>query len=758
MSRRKCSIVSASLIFTSVGTDTIFTSMLNFQDVLKQKNAMPGALWSDEGVYAIAKEIQLLKPEQFGNIFLGMGPFHMEKIVIACLGKFLGCIGIDLALIETEAFGKLVVENSVMTGGHYCKGKEAMSLVSEVMTVLMFEEFQTDQDSTHCELEKQIETMETKMQQALDVDHTEFREIWEESKLLHADLKKSFTEWKETSGNENVRYWSLFLDELYPILRDLTHSIRQGDWHLFISAVRRCMPLFFGFGRTNYSRWGTLFLEDCLDIQRKFPGIYRCFIDGGWVMYHTLRQGSAVGFDMALEKCYNKPAKVAGGIIGMTRQKEAVALWNLLKHEKDLHVAQLLEWCNLGDKDDSELNLHHEFNPSSTKIGHERARILLDYIKSINNPFSTGIRLHNISTGADIPQEVVDGLLECLETGEKSYQEFVETRFRNKEKHLHDTIPTNRKTVFVKHASTPSTAKKSMAKKDAAETIRYIDYARERGYSMLELLKYELTSTSQFLTTECKDGIRLKKPDKASLSRELVNQLPEEKRNVKCDAQMTIVDFMALVRKLPMKKMGLDTFGQLAESLSNSILAKGSESTRIDIIFDVYQKSSIKQMERAQRSSSEEITITIRSDNQKLPVDLDMFWSSMLNKVRLQEYVFKWMLQNVVSEKEIIFGGVYGGECRKLLAGTETQIAELSSNQEEADDRIMFHINDGVVKHGVQSVLVDSRDTDVFVNLIFHFKKTWQLQKLFVKLGNRKNKKTVPVHLLVDQLDNNLVS
>ena len=121
------------------------------------------------------------------------------------------------------------------------------------------------------------------------------------------------------------------------------------------------MPLFFSFGRTNYCRWGTLFLEDCLDIQRKFPGIYRCFNDDGWVMYHT-RQCSRI--DMALEKCYNKPAKVAGGIIGMNRQKEAVALWNLLKHEKDIHVTQLLEWCNLGDKDDSELSLHHEFNPN----------------------------------------------------------------------------------------------------------------------------------------------------------------------------------------------------------------------------------------------------------------------------------------------------------------------------------------------------------------------------------------------------------
>ena len=47
-----------------------------------------------------------------------------------------------------------------------------MSLVSEVMTVLMFEQFKADQDSTSCELDQQIETTETKLQHALDVDRT----------------------------------------------------------------------------------------------------------------------------------------------------------------------------------------------------------------------------------------------------------------------------------------------------------------------------------------------------------------------------------------------------------------------------------------------------------------------------------------------------------------------------------------------------------------------------------------------------------
>ena len=67
--------------------------MINFQDVLKQKNQTCGPLWCDEGVYKLAKEIQLLYPQQFDNVFLGLGGFHTEKIILACCGKLLSDIG-----------------------------------------------------------------------------------------------------------------------------------------------------------------------------------------------------------------------------------------------------------------------------------------------------------------------------------------------------------------------------------------------------------------------------------------------------------------------------------------------------------------------------------------------------------------------------------------------------------------------------------------------------------------------------------------
>ena len=80
---------------------SIFSTLINFQDAMSQVSQSCGALWSDEGVYHIAKELQLLFPTEFDNIFLGMGSFHSAKIVINCLGQYLKDSGITEALVVT---------------------------------------------------------------------------------------------------------------------------------------------------------------------------------------------------------------------------------------------------------------------------------------------------------------------------------------------------------------------------------------------------------------------------------------------------------------------------------------------------------------------------------------------------------------------------------------------------------------------------------------------------------------------------------
>ena len=277
----------------------------------------------------------------------------------------------------------------------------------------------------------------------------------------------------------------------------MTHSVRIGDWELYVSAMRRAMALFFVFGRTNYSRWGPLHLQDCLDLQRKFPQIYKVFKDKGFVMYHTNRQGSAVGFDMALEKVYNKPAKRTGGIIGMTRRKEAVGMWNLLKHEKDQYVANMTVLCSFSDEDD-ELNLHHDFRPLTSKQGYERVNDLYRYIASIGNPFRSS-RMHNIVTGVEIPEEIVKNLLNAVQFGDRSYNQYVQLRLSEKQKSIHDLISANRNYLKVSQPPSKQSDKRPMGNSTASDVLQYLDYAKERGYDTKTLLSYELSANALYL-------------------------------------------------------------------------------------------------------------------------------------------------------------------------------------------------------------------------------------------------------------------
>ena len=50
--------------------------------------------------------------------YLGLGGFHMGKVVIDCIGLYLGEIGIENVLVENEIFGPISVK-SVTNGGNY---------------------------------------------------------------------------------------------------------------------------------------------------------------------------------------------------------------------------------------------------------------------------------------------------------------------------------------------------------------------------------------------------------------------------------------------------------------------------------------------------------------------------------------------------------------------------------------------------------------------------------------------------------------
>ena len=60
--------------------------------------------------------------------------------------------------------------------------------------------------------------------------------------------------------------------------------------------------------------------------------------------------------------------------------------------------------------------------------------------------------------------------------------------------------------------------------------------------------------------------------------------------------------------------------------------------------------------------------------------------------------------------------------------------------------------------NGIRKVLVLSSDTDVLVSFIYHLKSSWnQLESLYMRLGMGKTGKTFPLHVLIRELDTNLI-
>ena len=88
---------------------TLYTTLKNFQDILKQLSQTHLAVTCDEGVYHIARVIKMGNATKFENIVLCLGTFPMTKIFLGCLGKYLRNNGAESIWIENSVFGPNVV-------------------------------------------------------------------------------------------------------------------------------------------------------------------------------------------------------------------------------------------------------------------------------------------------------------------------------------------------------------------------------------------------------------------------------------------------------------------------------------------------------------------------------------------------------------------------------------------------------------------------------------------------------------------------
>ena len=188
------------------------------------------------------------------------------------------------------------------------------------------------------------------------------------------------------------------------------------------------------------------------------------------------------------------------------------------------------------------------------------------------------------------------------------------------------------------------------------------------------------------------------------------------------------------------------TFSQLAESALIHILHEGVMSHRIDVVFDMYREDSIKNVERSNRGSTTGIQFRNMAPGHRIQ-QWRKFLGSSANKANLIRFlVAEWKTPNLrekLNDKQLYVASKE--TCMHINNDLWAEVAGLSSNQEEADIRIILHAGHAA-EEGYRAVVVTAEDTDVMV-LCLAFSPAVSCP-LFQKCGTKNRVRYIDINKL----------
>ena len=128
----------------------------------------------------------------------------------------------------------------------------------------------------------------------------------------------------------------------------------------------------------------------------------------------------------------------------------------------------------------------------------------------------------------------------------------------------------------------------------------------------------------------------------------------------------------------------------------------------------------MKSNERDSRGVSDKVIVASASSN--IPRYFTDFLKNGENRTRLIESIKEEFIKNskdyldVLKSDRIILS--LDGRAIKITINDVTEVAELSSNQEEADTKLLLHTNHALLENSNQKIILRSPSGDVDVNIL----------------------------------------
>ena len=138
-------------------------------------------------------------------------------------------------------------------------------------------------------------------------------------------------------------------------------------------------------------------------------------------------------------------------------------------------------------------------------------------------------------------------------------------------------------------------------------------------------------------------------------------------------------------------------------------------------LFLTHDLHSIKDCKRKRRSTQNPIELSEVLGDTPLPVDMNMFWRSSKNKLKLEVLLHEVIIVSLRKAQQTVAGEIkHGKPCKSTINEVVLEMPELNSHMQEGDKRIPLHIANSL-KYNINYVVVHSPDIDVILLLLYHF-------------------------------------
>ena len=636
--------------------DTQMHVMMTAMDYTQYLN--PGQITvgvADQPLYAIKKQIQFAYPNKFVDYFCFMGGLHLEQGGLVCIGQMLSGSGMD----------KIVSSASLDTIG-------LMTALCDVNSI-------------------------KKARYTLQVIAVVLMKLLKEAHELSDSTDPVFTWAKNHVDNPMFEYWYNILQCIKNIFL-LVRSFREANIDLMTVALEGMMSLFFALDHVNYSRWASVFLQDLKDMPSKFPSLYKEFKRGHFVVNIRGNKFSKIPMDQAQEQ-NNKKIKSTSGYIDLVNKEDDRFL-------KKLEVC----WPEV-------LNYLDKVEGPPVPQGHKESapafvsKFIGDcqkvHQKVVTNPFLSS-EFCMLNSTYIFPDAIVEDSKKVFSVGAQQYLNFCKSRFV----YGKDTLDTKISKNLLKLPKDSDTVQKEIPRITINESLlnKLRDACKFRQKIAREVFKHEWTRLPECFVM--KNG----KPYHNSKSSILECVVTEDTDSGECINSTSIVVDLSILIRSHVIEPGI-TFGGFARALLSRILdiANRYNSGRIDIVADQYGGQSIKHHTRlGRKSKGHGQQIEFSSDT---PVPND-FMTDESNKAKLNDYLCKQFAEAcpVIWGKEFC---ISNGLLNVFTSDGEREILHpnLISIHEEADNRIVAHVND-IIEKGHSSVVTRTGDSDVVVILL----------------------------------------